>query len=97
MVGARSGGTSTPFSAECARAQIADRLAALLAPVRDGDVRAHFAQALSIRPVRRGFSITPSTVISEPGTISAATSGNAADDGIARHRDRAPASIRPRP
>ena len=35
------------------------------------------------RPVRSGLVITPSRMISEPGTISAATSGNAADDGSA--------------
>ena len=35
------------------------------------------------RPVRSGLIITPSRISSEPGTISAATSGNAADDGSA--------------
>ena len=33
--------------------------------------------------MRSGFIITPSTTMSEPGTISAATIGNAADDGSA--------------
>ncbi|MNJ55954.1 hypothetical protein D3C77_514780 [compost metagenome] len=33
------------------------------------------------RPVRRGLSITPSTVTSEPGTIRAAARGKAAEDG----------------
>ncbi len=35
------------------------------------------------RPVRSGFIITPSKITSEPGTISAATIGKAADDGSA--------------
>ena len=34
-------------------------------------------------PERSGFVMTPSTTMSEPGTISAATIGNAADDGSA--------------
>ena len=37
--------------------------------------------SVSIRPMRRGLSITPLMTISEPGTINAATSGNAADEG----------------
>ena len=32
-------------------------------------------------PVLSGFIITPSTTMSDPGTISAATMGNAADEG----------------
>ena len=34
-------------------------------------------------PLRSGLSITPSRITSEPGVISAATSGNAAEDGSA--------------
>ena len=34
-------------------------------------------------PVRSGFIITPSTTMSDPGTISAATIGKAADEGSA--------------
>jgi hypothetical protein len=36
-----------------------------------------------MRPVRSGFIMTPSRITSEPGVISAATSGNAAEDGSA--------------
>ena len=44
MDGARSAGTSTPFSAERAHAQIGDLLAALVALLELSIVGAHFAQ-----------------------------------------------------
>ena len=44
MVGARSAGTVTPFSAAALDAQIGDRLAAHFAAVLEHDVRAHFLQ-----------------------------------------------------
>ena len=37
----------------------------------------------SSRPTRRGFIISPSMVTSDPGTISAATSAKAAEEGSA--------------
>ena len=44
MLGARSGGTRTPFSRRVARADVGDRLAAFLALVLEGDIGAHFLQ-----------------------------------------------------
>ena len=44
---------------------------------------APISRSVVIRPVRSGFIITPSNMTSEPGTISAATIGNAAEDGSA--------------
>ena len=44
MVGARSGGTSTPFSARAAHPQVGDLLAALVAPLQHLDRRAHLPQ-----------------------------------------------------
>ena len=46
MEGARSAGTSTPFSDEARTTQIADLLAAAFAQVLDSDVGAHFAARL---------------------------------------------------
>ena len=92
--GARSGGTSTPFSARVARGDVADRLAAVLALVRDRRGPRPSRAGSSKRPVRSGFSSTPSTVTSEPGVISAATSGKAADDGSPGTADRARRSAR---
>ena len=43
-------------------------------------------------PVRRGLVITSVSVISEPGTIKAATIGNAADEGSAGTTTGAPTS-----
>ena len=44
-------------------------------------------------PMRSGFIITPSIVTSEPGTISAATSGKAAEDGSAGTTTSVPRSV----
>ncbi len=46
-------------------------------------MRAPISRRVAISPVRRGFIITPSTTMSEPGTISAATIAKAAEDGSA--------------
>ncbi len=46
-------------------------------------IAAPISASVVSRPVRSGFIITPSRITSEPGTISAATSGNAAEDGSA--------------
>ena len=72
---------STPFKARMAHQQIADLLAAAVAAVLDLDIARPFPASVSIRPMRRGLSRMAGSGISEPGTISAATSGNAADDG----------------
>jgi len=77
---ARSGGTTTPFSFEC-RVVMSPTSSPpamwRLAMVRSAPI----STQVSNRPVRRGFSITPCTVTSLPGTISPAASGNAAEDG----------------
>ncbi len=44
--------------------------------------------------MRSGFSITPSIVTSEPGTISAATSGKGGRGGVGRHDDLGAAQLR---
>ena len=44
---------------------------------------APISRSVVIRPVRSGLVITSVRMTSEPGTISAATIGNAADDGSA--------------
>jgi len=66
-------------------AQIGHVLAAFGTPVENLDPRAHLEQVV-ISPIRSGFIITPSTTTSEPGVISAATIGNAAEDGSAARR-----------
>ena len=55
---------------------------------------AHLLQRQS-RPVRVGFSSTFSIVMSEPGTISAATSGERGRGRVARHRDGLAAQLCP--
>ena len=44
MLGARSGGTRTPLSLEWRTRDVGNRLAALLALVREGDVGAHLPE-----------------------------------------------------
>jgi hypothetical protein len=75
--------------------EIADLLAAAFARVLDA-MSAPISSSVSINPVRRGLSSTPGMEICEPGTISAAASGNAADDG-SRGTSIAQASVRFRP
>ena len=79
--GARAAGTSTP-RARGAHAQIGDLLAALDAAVSNVDA-APISSSVVSRPERSGLVITPSTTMSEPATIRAATSGKAAEDGSA--------------
>ena len=64
-----------------AHAQIRDILAAGIARIDELDRRRPSPAASVIRPVRVGFISTFSMVMSEPGTISAATSGKPAEDG----------------
>ena len=77
-----------PLRRECRRRSACRRGHADRRPARRPP-RARFSKAMSApisrrhssRPVRSGLSPTPSIVTSEPGTISAATSGKAAEDG----------------
>src|SRR5215471_1070349 len=80
MVGARSGGTSTPLSAEwrTARSPTSSPPSSRRLRMR---ISAPISCSVTMRPIRRGLSITPFSIISEPGTMSAATNGNAADEG----------------
>jgi hypothetical protein len=64
-----------------AHAQIGDILAAGIARIERFRCRRPFPAASAIRPVRVGFISTFSMVTSEPGTMSAATSGKPAEDG----------------
>ena len=80
--GARAAGTSTPRSVPWRTRKSATSSppsrrrssASIWAPISPSVLRS---------PVLSGFIITPSTTMSEPGTISAATIGNAADEGSA--------------
>ena len=78
--GARCAGTSTPASRLAPT-----RRSATVSPPSSRSSRRSISAPISRRvarsPVRSGFIITPSMTTSEPGTISAATSGNAAEDG----------------
>ena len=65
-----------------AHAQVGDLLAAVVARCQRLDLRAHLAQRRE-QPGAQRIGHHPSRITSEPGTISAATSGNAADDGSA--------------
>ena len=80
--GARSAGTSTPLSADALT-----RKSAISSPTSlrrlSVSMSAPISRSVVIRPVRSGLVITSVSMISEPGTISAATIGNAADDGSA--------------
>ena len=80
MEAARSSGTTIPFSVE---------QRAVTSPTSSPPAIRRFVMVRSApmssqvwnRPVRSGFSITPSTVTSDPGTTRAAASGKAAEDG----------------
>ena len=79
--GARSGGTSTPLSAMARRAdRRRPRRHRRAARSRRS---APISRSVVNSPVRSGLVITPSSTMSEPGTISAATIGKAAEDGSA--------------
>ena len=110
MLGARSGGTSTPRKAPWPDDQVADRLAALDALVLDREVARPSRAAWRTGRVRSGLRPTPFERRREPGTSSAATIGNAAEDGspgtttsaraqlrLAAQRDHPARARRPRP
>ncbi len=69
--GARSAGTATPLEYGRARANIGNGLAPFFARIEEGDVRFHLLKR-RVEAVRVGFTSTPSTVTSEPGTSTAA-------------------------
>ena len=83
-------GTVDAGEAAVPHAQVRNRLAAFLALVQAFDRWRPSRSRVVIRPVRRGFIMTPSMITSEPGVIRAATSGNAADEGSAGTTTSAP-------
>src|SRR4029453_18997227 len=87
--GARSGGTSTPRSLEART-----RRRAIGSPASPrtslSSMDAPISRSVVNRPVRSGLVMTSEKVTSEPSTISAATIGNAADDGSAGTTTAAP-------
>ena len=83
--GARAAGTSTPRSAEDAHAQVGHLLPAV-ARRSSASMSAPISRKVVISPVRSGFVMTSVRTTSEPGTISAATIGNAAEEGSAGTR-----------
>ena len=89
--GARSGGTSTPRSFEartrnCAIGSPASPRTSL------SSIEAPISRSVVNSPVRSGLVMTSDRTMSEPSTISAATIGNAADDGSAGTTTSAPCS-----
>ena len=89
--GARSGGTSTPRSFDartrnCAIGSPASPRTSL------SSIEAPISRSVVNRPVRSGLVMTSENTTSEPSTISAATIGNAADDGSAGTTTSAPCS-----
>ena len=80
--GARSAGTSTPLSADARTRKSAISSPTSLRRSSVFDVGAHLAQRRDQAGAQRIGHDAVSTT-SEPGTISAATSGNAAEDGSA--------------
>ena len=86
MVGARSAGTSTPFSAAALDAEIGHRLAADLAFVLEGDVGAHVAQRLVEAGAQRiDADILDRDVAARPDRRG--DDGEGRRRGIARHDD----------
>ena len=89
--GARSAGTSTPRSFEARTRSCA--IGSPASPrVSLSSIDAPISRSVVNRPVRSGFVITSVSTMSEPATISAATIGNAADDGSAGTMTPAPCS-----
>ncbi len=78
--GERSGGTSTPRRTQCrAVTSPTGSPPSCRTPVISRSAPISFK--VSNSPARSGLSSTPSTVTSDPGVISAATRGKAADEG----------------
>ncbi len=80
MLGARSAGTSTPSSGPARTS----RSATGSPPASRGlsiSILAPISRSVATRPVRSSFMPTFSMRISEPGSSSAATIGNAAEEG----------------
>ena len=70
-------------AAPSAHAEVGHLLAAIAAQRSSVSISAPISRSVVMRPVRSGLVITSVRTTSEPGTISAATIGNAADDGSA--------------
>ena len=83
--GARAAGTSTPARRE-KRARISATSSPPSSRLFSSAISAPISCSVVSRPLRSGLVITPSITISEPSTISAATSGKAAEDGSAGTR-----------
>ena len=82
MEGAREAGTSTPCSAPARTRKSATSSPPSLRR-SSRSIAAPISPSVAMRPARSGFIMTPSRITSEPGVTSAATSGNAAEDGSA--------------
>ena len=78
--GARSAGIAAPVKTP-ARARISATGSPPSSRRFSSAISAPISSRHSSKPVRSGLMPTPSTITSEPGTISAATSGKAAEDG----------------
>ena len=87
MVGARSAGTSTPFSAPALIRRSATSSPPSLR-CSSTSIEAPISLSVVSKPVRSGLSITPSSTISEPGTISARDQRKRRRRRIGRHHDR---------
>ena len=89
--GARSGGTSTPRIFE---ARTRKRAIGSPASPRTSlsSIEAPISRSVLNSPVRSGLVMTSEKVTSEPSTTSAATIGNAAEDGSAGTTISAPCS-----
>ena len=89
--GARSGGTTTPRSFEARTRKVA--IGSPASPRTSlSSIEAPISRKVVNRPVRSGLVMTSEKTMSEPSTISAATIGNAADDGSAGTTTSAPCS-----
>src|ERR1700733_831433 len=80
--GARSGGTSTPFSFEPRTRSSAIGSPASVRTSRSS-INPPISRSVVNSPARSGLVMTSEKIRSEPSTISAATIGNAAEDGSA--------------
>ena len=82
IAGARDAGTSTPRSTpERTRRSATSSPPSVRVSIRSID--APISPSVVSSPIRNGFIITPSSMMSEPAVIIAATRGNAAEDGSA--------------
>src|SRR6266508_4228349 len=82
MDGARAAGTSTPRSIEARTRKSATSPPPALR-MSSTSISAPISRSVTMSPVRNGLVMTSVRITSEPGTINAATMGNAAEDGSA--------------